>query len=94
LINIRGNEGLYNIYIKKSAEKDLDKINEPFICSIINEIDNLISNPRNEKVIKLTGKENQYRLRIGNYRVLFFIIEDEKNIKISRVLRRKEAYRK
>jgi mRNA interferase RelE/StbE len=79
--------------IKKAAEKDLDKINEPFISSIICEIENLVLIPRNDKVKKLVGKENENRLKVGKYRVLFFIIEEEKNIIIARVLYRKEAYK-
>lgn len=84
---------MYRIALKHSAEKDLDSINEPFISSIINEIENLEKNPRNEKVKKLVGKDNKYRLKVGYYRVLFFIDEEEKIIKIARVLHRKDAYK-
>lgn len=83
---------MYKIQLKNSAEKDLDKINEPYISSIVREIENLATNPRNEKVKKLVGKANEYRLKVGNYRVLFYILEDEKEVKIARVLHRQEAY--
>jgi mRNA interferase RelE/StbE len=90
--NIKGKEVLYKIVLKKSAEKDLDKINEPHITKIINQIESLKDNPRNRKVIKLVSKENEYRLKIGSYRVLFYIDESNKLVKISRVLHRKDAY--
>lgn len=84
---------MYNIDLKKSAQKDLDRINEPDFSRIINSIKLLSQNPRNINVKKLVSKENEYRLRVGDYRVLFFIEEDTKEIKISRILHRKEAYR-
>ncbi len=90
---IKEQEKLYNISLKNSAEKDLDRIHEPFKSSIIKEIENLELNPRNEKVKKLVGKENEYRLKIGNFRVLLCIFEAEKLIKIARVLHRKDAYK-
>ena len=84
---------MYNIFIKKSAEKDLDKINEPFLSQIITHIEKLKKNPRNTNVKKLVNKINEYRLRAGNYWVLFYIEDKEKAIKISRVLHRKDSYR-
>jgi mRNA interferase RelE/StbE len=76
----------------KIREKNLDKINEPYITKIINQIENLKVNPKNRKVKKLVSKENEYRLKIDKYRVLFYIDETNKLIKISRILHRKDAY--
>jgi len=84
---------LYSITLKKSAAKDLDNINEPFISKIISEIEKLSSNPINEKVIKLSGKVDEYRLKVGDYRILFFINDKSKNVHIARVLHRQEAYK-
>ena len=84
---------MYKILIKKSAAKDLDGINEPYLSAIINDIESLKENPRNINVKKLVNKSNEYRLRVGDYRVLFFIEEEEKVIKISRVIHRKDAYK-
>ena len=81
---------MYNVSLKYSAEKDLNKINEPYFSSLIKEIGNLEKNPRNEKVRKLKGKKNEYRLKDGNYRILFYIIENEKAVKIARILHRKD----
>ncbi len=84
---------MYSIVLKQSAEKDLDSIGKPYIVNIINKIEELKYNPRNEKVKKLVGRNSEYRLRIGNYRVLFYIDDLEKVIKISRILHRKDAYK-
>lgn len=85
---------LYSIALKKTAGKDLDRINDPYFNAIINEIENLSILPRNDKVKKLTGKDDEYRLRVGDYRVLFYINDEEQTLKIARVLHRKEAYKK
>jgi mRNA interferase RelE/StbE len=71
----------------------MDKINEPYLSTIINEIETLEANPRNQKVEKLVAKVNEYRLKIGKYRILFYIEEAEKAVIIARILHRKEAYR-
>lgn len=84
---------MYKISLKKSAEKDLDQINEPFISKIISEIEKLANNPRNEKVKKLVDRINEYRLTVGNYRILFYINDTDKLITIARVLHRKAAYK-
>ena len=84
---------MYKISLKKSAEKDLDQINEPFISKIISEIEKLANNPRNEKVKKLVDRINEYRLTVGNYRILFYINDTDKLITIARVLHRKDAYK-
>ncbi len=89
----KGRERLYNIVLKSSASKDLDKLNDPYLSKIIFAIENLKENPRNINVKKLIGRENEYTLRIGDYRVLFYIVDESKLIKISRVLHRREAYR-
>ncbi len=52
----------------KIREKNLDKINEPYITKIINQIENLKVNPKNRKVKKLVSKENEYRLKISSER--------------------------
>lgn len=84
---------MYNVFLKKSAQRDLDSINEPFLSKILSSIENLAKNPRNHQVKKLTNREDEYRMRVGNYRILFYVNEDDREIRIARVLHRQEAYR-
>ena len=84
---------MYSVFIKKSAERDLDSINEPYLSKIINAIETLASNPRNINVKKLVNRVNEYRLRAGDYRILYVIDEQQKKVHIARVLHRKEAYK-
>ena len=65
----------YNLKILKSAQKSLSKINEPFQTKIIKKIYSLAENPyHNAK--KLIGRE-AYSIRIGNYRVIYEIDNEE-----------------
>ena len=79
------------IYIRKSAIKDLKKIDDVLRKSLHTTIQKLSEFPNVTNIKKLTNFEPAYRLRSGDYRILFDIIED--TIYIGRVLHRKESYK-
>lgn len=64
----------YRIEIKRSAAKENKKINKEDLDLILSTINKLSVNPRPVGAIKLTGKD-LYRIRAGNYRILYEIIE-------------------
>lgn len=78
------------IEIRKSAIKDLKHISEPFKTNIHNKILELKNFPNNPNIKKLTNFEPAYRLRVGDYRILFDVLDEI--IVIARVLHRKESY--
>lgn len=78
------------IEIRKSAIKDLQKINEPFKNKLHEKIISLKNFPDVSNIKKLTNFEPAYRMRVGDYRVLFDVVED--TIFIGRVLHRQESY--
>ncbi|MCF0054038.1 type II toxin-antitoxin system RelE/ParE family toxin [Dyadobacter sp. LJ53] len=57
-------------------------------------IDALMNNPRPQGVRKLENFTNSYRIRIGNYRVIYSIEDDKLLIEVVKVADRKEAYKK
>ena len=79
------------IRIRKSAIKDLKKIDQPHKQKIHSKILSLKDFPEVSNVKKLTNFEPAYRLRIGDYRVLFDVVDD--CIEIGRVLHRRESYK-
>ena len=79
------------IEIRKTAIKDLKHISEPFKSKIHNIILELIDFPNIQNIKKLTNFEPAYRLRVGNYRILFDILDD--TIIIGRVLHRQSSYK-
>ena len=78
------------IEIRKSAIKDLKNISEPFKSKIHKKLLELKNFPNIQNIKKLTNFEPAYRLRIGDYRVLFDIKND--TIIIGRILHRKKSY--
>lgn len=82
----------YKIIIKPSAQRDLDILPNREVEKIATRISHLAENPKPFGVQKLHGAEG-YRIRSGNYRILFEIDEHEKHVNIYRVKHRKEVYR-
>lgn len=83
---------MYKLKILPAAQKDLGLLRGKIFQRIKNEIILLSNNPRPYGALKLTN-ENGYRIRVGDYRVLYRIDDKEKEIFIYRVKQRKEAYR-
>jgi mRNA interferase RelE/StbE len=82
----------YNLFIKPSAQKDLDFFPDREIKKIFNRLLQLKEEPRPIGVQKLTAMEG-YRIRIGNYRILYEINEQSKIVSIYRIKHRKEVYK-
>ena len=80
----------YDLTIEKSAQKYLAKITEPFQSKIIDKIYALANDPH-YNAIKLTGRD-AYRIRVGNYRVIYEINNDELIILVVSIGHRKNVY--
>ncbi|WP_417912159.1 type II toxin-antitoxin system RelE family toxin [Candidatus Electronema sp. TJ] len=79
------------INLRKSAVKDLKKIDRQDKEAIHAKILELASSPDVSNIKKLTNFEPAYRLRAGDYRILFDVSEDA--VEIDLVLHRKESYK-
>jgi len=84
----------YRIQIRPQALKALKKIDEPDQSRIMRRIDSLASDPRPEGVKKLQGEDDFYRIRVGDYRVVYQIEDDVLLVLVARVAHRKDVYRK
>lgn len=83
---------MYKIFILPSAQKDFNNLQGKIFVQIKNKISSLSTNPRPSGSLKLTADEG-YRLRSGDYRILYRIEDKEKIIYIYRIKHRKEAYK-
>jgi len=84
---------MYKILIKKSALKELENVPKIFRIKIISKIDELAIDPRPSGVRKLENALDTYRVRAGNYRIIYKIKDDQLLIEVIKVADRKEAYR-
>ncbi|OGK24109.1 hypothetical protein A3F58_04005 [Candidatus Roizmanbacteria bacterium RIFCSPHIGHO2_12_FULL_37_9b] len=80
------------LFISKKAEKELDKIPDPIAKNIIKHILTLSTNPYPPNSKKLQG-ENNYRLRVGSFRAIYYFDKKYHEITIFRVADRKTIYR-
>ena len=83
----------YEIKIRKKAQKSLSKIPSPFQSNIIEAIKKLTETPFLHQSKKLTGRE-AWRIRIGNYRVIYEVFENELVVLILNIGHRKNIYKK
>lgn len=82
----------FELLFKKSVSKDLRGIPNEHVPSILERIETLKENPRPPGSLKLSGQE-KYRLRLGVYRILYEILEEERTIKVVKVGHRGDIYR-
>jgi mRNA interferase RelE/StbE len=83
----------YKVFFKKSVEKDLKIIPKRDLSKILKKIDSLHVDPRPVGSEKLTGQE-RYRLRQGNYRIVYSIQDYELTVWVVKVGHRREIYKK
>ena len=82
----------YTILITSAARRDLRKLHHPMLGRIDNCILGLATNPRPTGVKKLIAQDDLYRVRIGDFRVVYRINDVEHKVAIARVRHRKEVY--
>lgn len=82
----------YKIVFKKSVAKDLKKIPKKDVAKILTVIRSLATNLRPPQVKKLSGQE-RYRMRPGNYRILYAIEDGQFVITAVKVGDRHDVYR-
>ena len=81
----------YTIVLSKKAQNQLDKLSDNIAEPIITAIAGLEENPRPKGCKKLKGREG-YRIRTGNYRIIYDIFETELIVDIITLGHRKDIY--
>lgn len=83
----------YSVRIKRSAERELRALSKVDLARIVDHIGNLAANPRPRGSQKLSGEE-KYRIRQGDYRIVYKVDEDEKVVEVIKIGHRREVYRR
>ena len=84
----------FEIQFKSSAERDLQNIDKQYIPRIIKTIESLAANPFPLQYCKLRGTERLYRIRVGDYRVIYQVDTEAKIVTIYSIRHRRSAYRR
>lgn len=82
----------YSLLIKKSAAKELEEIPKKDRLLVIGKIQALAKDPRPPNSKKLSG-DDKYRIRQGNYRILYEIDDDKIIVTVVKIGDRKDIYR-
>lgn len=82
----------YDLEIKLSAQKELDALDDALFNRVDRKIISLADNPRPAGCKKLKGYKDQWRLRVGDWRVVYIIDDAAKRVSITRVRHRREVY--
>lgn len=83
----------YNIDFSKVARKQFKKLPLDVQVRIQNKINELAIEPRPNGVKKLQTEENSYRIRVGDYRVIYDIFDDVLLVTVIKVKHRSQVYR-
>ncbi len=82
----------YSVFFRNSVRKDVDRIPRKDVGKIIERLKALSKNPRPPGVEKLSAQE-RYRIRQGNYRIIYSIQDSEKTVWVVKIGQRQEVYR-
>lgn len=84
--------GNYRIVIKRSAAKEIEKVQKKDRIRIVEKIRSLASDPHPVVSKKLSGQE-KYRIRQGNYRILYQVLNEELVVNVVKVGHRRDIYK-
>jgi mRNA interferase RelE/StbE len=84
--------GEYSIVFARSARHELEVLDAAIIRRILPKVESLGDAPRPHGARKLAGEKHLWRIRIGDYRVIYSILDKERRIDITAVRHRREAY--
>ena len=83
----------HKLIVKPSVEKDLRSLPKPMVTRALAQMEKLKDNPFPRQSIKLAGAEHLYRVRVGDYRIIYGVDVEAKIITIHYVRHRRDVYR-
>ena len=84
---------MYRVLLERGAERDLARLSSEIHDRVIAAIQALRNNPRPPGCRKLVGSKNDWRIHVGDYRVIYEIADEIRVVRVNRVRHRREVYR-
>ena len=85
---------MYRVSISKAVSKQIESLPSATALKLVRKLMDLASNPRPSGCVKLIGEETLRRVRQGDYRAIYEIDDDSREVKVTKVRNRRESYRK
>lgn len=83
----------YTVVFARSARKELQNLDPQVARRILKAIEALVANPRPSGVVKLEGASDLWRIRVGEWRVVYRISDRDRLVDVIAVRHRRDAYR-
>ena len=84
---------MYRVEFTSAAARQVRKLDRPVRARFLNAIESLATSPRPDGVKNLASTENAWRIRVGDYRIIYSIEDDVLVVTVVRVAHRREVYR-
>lgn len=84
----------YILALTSSAQRDFASLDPPTKSRVSETLDQIASNPRPRGYVKLVGRQNRFRVRVGHYRVVYTIDDKARSVLVDRIQHRREVYRR
>ena len=84
---------MFEILLERAAEKDLRRLPDDVHDRVIKAIKPLSKEPRPSGAKKLAGGKNDWRIRVGDYRVLYEIADSIRIVRVYRIRHRRDVYK-
>ncbi len=82
----------YRVALSASAEKELHRLPAKVVARMIPRIETLTAAPRPPGCKKLKGGDKEWRIRVGDYRIVYEIDDTARTIDVTRIAHRREVY--
>ena len=82
----------YKVVLASSAERELKKLPSTLVARILPRLELLASNPRPAGCKKLHSGDHEWRVRVGDYRIVYTIGDKRLIVEVTRVRHRSEVY--
>ncbi len=73
----------YTLDIKPSARKEIQNLSDSLIARLVPKLDDLAADPRPSNCRKLHGYKDLWRIRVGDFRVVYIIDDDRKRVSVA-----------
>jgi len=82
----------YSVEVKPPARKELEALSDRLLTRVVHKLESLGHTPRPAGCKKLKGYKDQWRIRVGDFRVVYTIDDVKLLVEVTRIRHRREAY--
>ena len=83
----------YRVSLTASTEKELHRLPTKMVARIMPRLEHLASAPRPPGCKKLKGGDKEWRIRVGDYRIVYVIDDTVKTVDVTRIAHRSDVYK-